>query len=60
MTAHAFVEALRQELARRGFHFDPAEVGHFVAAEWAGIEQDPDPWSWAHQFLIRGYPGSAG
>jgi hypothetical protein len=56
MTPHAFVEALRQELARRGFHFDPANVGVFVATEWVEIEQDPDPWSWAHQFLIRGYP----
>jgi hypothetical protein len=56
MTEHEFAEALRRELARRGFHFDPADVRRFVAQEWAGIQQDPDPWGWGHRFIIRGHP----
>ena len=55
MTPDEFVRVLRQELARRGGHFSPADVRAFVASEWPRIEPDPDPVRWAQEFIDRGH-----
>jgi hypothetical protein len=50
-----FTRALQAELARRGWHFDAADVRAFVAREWPRIEPDPDPVCWAQEFIHRGH-----
>ena len=56
MTEQEFAEALRQELARRGGHFDPADVWAFVESQWHRIRKDPEVRRWAWEFLEQGKP----
>ena len=46
MPPDEFAEALREELARRGGHFDPDDVARFVLSAWPRIAADPDPARW--------------
>ena len=56
MTPEEFAELLRQELARRGGHFDPDDMARFVLSAWPRIVADPDPARWADEFLGQAPP----
>jgi hypothetical protein len=54
MSQSDFIAALEQELRLRGVEFARAELVAFVDDVWPLAEENPDPVSWAREFIDSG------
>jgi len=55
MTQPDFTTALEQELQLQGRAFSRADLLAFVADAWPLIAEDPDPATWAREFIEAGH-----
>jgi hypothetical protein len=51
MTRLEFVILLVEELQLRGQPFEHAALAEWLASMWPHVQEDPDPYRWAGEFL---------
>jgi hypothetical protein len=54
MSPEDFVAVLENQLRLQGLQFSRADLMAFVASAWPLIDDDPDVWFWAGEFVTSG------